>query len=171
MRTMTASLRFFVATLAIVLSGSARAADSATVTAQANVLSVSRCEFGADATLNFGLLDPVAHPDVTVGTTLQFRCLGAGPGGLTMVIVYGITDNDGLWETGPNANRMRRTTGAAFFMPYTLEMPSPGFIIKPLTPPWSAWQTLNITGTLLGTSYMGLPAGIYRDTVIVSIVP
>jgi spore coat protein U-like protein len=153
--------RFSVAAIAIALiaiGGTAMAVDTATVTVSATV--TPTCKFSSPtAALAFGAL--AAPPaDRTVTAPLNFWC--------TTGAAYTITDDDGLYETGVNANRMRSTgAGPAQFMPYSFSYaPATGTGTGPSTP-----ITLTITGTVLGASYASLPGDVYQDTVTLTINP
>ena len=148
--------------LAVPLAGTCRAAGSASVAVTATVLSSSNCRFiGARPSLAFGNLDPAAAVDVTATATVDFRCGGSSP-----VATYAVTDDDGLYETGPDANRMRHAISPAEFIPYALSLDSgPGSI------PRNVRGTLTITGTVRGADYRDAAAGSYTDSVVVSILP
>lgn len=153
--------KLFLAAVAIsmiAMAGSAMAVDTATVTVSAIVPATCRFSNPA-ATLAFGAL-PTPAADVTAGTTLDFWCTNGA--------IYAITDDDGLFETGANANRMRSTTLAIpEFMPYALSyVPASGTGLGPASP-----ITLTLTGNILGASYSSLSGDIYQDTVTLTINP
>jgi len=76
------------------------------------------------------------------------------------------TDDDGLNESGLNANRMRHTTILTEYLPYSFTLsPTSG------TVPKNTDQTLTISGTVLGVNYQDASVGAYSDTVIISIAP
>ena len=137
-------------------------ADSTTVSVAAVVLSKSNCKFNsATAALNFGNLDPANPIDRTVSTTVTFVCHGSAPSA-----TFSITDDDGLYKTAPNANRMRHTTVTTEYLPYSLTLnPTSG------TVPKNVDQTLTISGTVKGTDYQNAYVGNFSDTVIISISP
>jgi len=137
-------------------------ADSNTVSVTAVILSKSQCKFNSKtSTLNFGSLDPVNPVDKTVDTTIKFRC-----GGSASNATFFISDDDGLYETKPDANRMRHTTNTAEFLPYTLTLnPVSG------TVPRNTDQTLTITGTVKGIDYQDALVGSFSDRVVISINP
>lgn len=153
--------KLFVVSVAIVIvamAGAASAIDTATVTVSATV--APTCRFSSPAAaLAFGVLpDPAA--DTNASTTLNFWC--------TTGASYTITDDDGLYETGLNANRMRSTALAIpQYMPYTFSYaPASGTGLGPATP-----INLNITGTVLAASYSALPGDVYQDSVVLTINP
>lgn len=153
--------RFSVAAIAIALiaiGGTAMAVDTATVTVSATVSPT--CRFSSPtAALAFGVL-PVPAADTSASATLNFWC--------TTGAAYTITDDDGSYETGVNANRMRSTgAGPAQFMPYSFSYaPAAGTGSGPSTP-----INLNITGTVLAAAYATLPGDVYQDTVTLTINP
>jgi len=133
------------------------AADTATVDVTATV--VGTCQFLEDATLDFGTLDPSAGSDVTATTSLDFWC--------TKNATYTITDDDGLYETGPNQNRMRHASLTTEYIPYSFSYtPTSGTGQGKNSP-----ITLTISGTVLGSDYIDASAGSYSDTVTLSITP
>ena len=154
-------------TLALILSilGMAsigNAAGANVVTVSATVLSKSQCKFNSKtSTLNFGDLDPANPVDKTVSTSVTFRCGGSAPNA-----TFSITDDDGLYETGPDANQMRHTTITTEYLAYSLTLnPTSG------TVPKNTDQTLTIMGTVRGVDYQDALAGSYSDTVVISITP
>jgi hypothetical protein len=163
---MTRYVTFFVIVLLLnsVLCYSAAAADTSIVVVNATVLSNNNCRFSgatSSAALNFGNLDPANPVDRTVNTTVNFRCNGGSRNA-----TFFISDDDGLYETGLNANRMRHATLVTEFIPYT-------FTLNPITGtvPRNTLQTLTITGTVNGTDYQNAIPGLYSDTVVLTIVP
>lgn len=137
-------------------------AASSTLTVSATVLSKSNCKFStATSALAFGSLDPGNPVDVTVSTTIGFRCMGSAP-----VATFLITDDDGLHEILPAGNRMQHVALPAQFLPYEMTLaPVTG------TVPKNVPQTLTVTGTVRGASYQNAYAGNYADTVVISIAP
>jgi len=137
-------------------------AASTTISVSATILSKSNCKFKSNsAALVFGNLDPLAHPDVTVQTTIGFVCNGADD-----PATYIIVDDDGLHETGPDANRMQHGTMSTAFIPYSFSLaPASGTVPKGVV------QTLTVTGTVLGTDYQTALAGSYTDTVVITLNP
>lgn len=149
-------------TILLFLSGEALAAGTNAVSVSATVLSKSICLFNsATSTLNFGSLDPANPVNVTTSTTIIFRCVGSAP-----LATFFISDDDGLYETGPDANRMGHTVLPAQFLPYSLTLSPTTATVPRLTN-----QTLTVTGTVLGVDYQAAYPGSYSDTVIITIVP
>jgi hypothetical protein len=138
------------------------AADTHMVAVTATVLSKSQCKFNSKTSnLNFGNLDPANPIDKTTSTSITFRCGGSAPNA-----TFSITDDDGLYETGPNANRMRHTTITTEYLSYSLTLnPTSG------TLPKNTDQTLTIAGTVKGVDYQDALSGSYSDTVVISIAP
>lgn len=138
-------------------------AAAQTIGVAAVVLSKSNCQFNnpASAVLAFGNLNPTNPVDVTVNTTLGFVCRGSAP-----VATFLITDDDGLHETGINGNRMQHATSPAEYLPYSITLsPQSG------NAPRNVNQTLNISGTVLGSDYQTALVGSYTDTVTLQILP
>lgn len=154
---------FFVFVLSIFLIVyNAYAGDTSIVIVSATVLSKSECKFNSKtASLSFGNLDTSNPVDRVVSTSITFRCGGSVP-----MATFSITDDDGLYETGPNQNRMRHTTITSEYLSYSLTLePTSG------TVPKNTNQTLTITGTIKGVDYQDATAGSYSDTIVISISP
>jgi spore coat protein U-like protein len=153
-------LILLVAAMALMISGGvAIAVDTATVTVSAII--PDTCRFTSPtAALSFGVLDQATAPAVSAGTNLSFWCTNGAS--------YTITDDDGLYETAPNANRMRSTTLAVpEFIPYTLTYtPNAGTGLGPANP-----IALNITGNVAAGTYASNTADVYNDTVTLTINP
>lgn len=153
-------LVLLVAAMALVISGGvATAVDTATVTVSAII--PDTCRFNsAAAALAFGVLDPSAAPVVNASTNLTFWCTNGAS--------YTITDDDGLYETGANANRMQSTALAIpEFIPYSMTYnPDTGTGTGPASP-----ITLNIAGSIGAGTYSGNKADVYNDTVTLTINP
>jgi len=144
--------------LVLVLGRVAIAADTNTVTVTANVVGTCRFNSGT-STLGFGALDPGIGGDVNASTSVDFWC--------TKNADYSVTDNDGLYETGPNANRMRHATTLTEYVPYS-------FSYSPTTGSGNGRTspiTLDISGTVTFANYQNAAAGDYADTVVISITP
>lgn len=144
--------------LAVLIAGTA----GSTITVSVVVLSKSICKFRSTAaSLVFGMLDPGNAVDVTTVTSLEFRCMGGTP-----FATYAVTDDDGLHETGPNANRMRHLSVLTEYLPYSMAVsPDSG------TVPKGEYRTLTVSGTVRGTDYRNSLPGAYSDTVVVTINP
>lgn len=145
------------------ISSLSYASDTATISVSATVLSRHNCKFDTNnATLNFGNLDSSNPIDRTVSTSIQFRC--SGPKHIP--VAFYISDDDGLYETGPDANRMRHTTISSEYLPYSFDLnPRSGNV------PPNTWQPLTITGTVRVVDYQDAALGSYQDTVTITIEP
>jgi spore coat protein U-like protein len=143
--------------------GKAWPAPPINIDVRATILSSSNCKFRPpkSATVDFGILDPIGGGDVTVLSSLTIRCQGNDP-----LATFFITDDDGQYDTGPNANRMQHTVDPTQYIPYTLTL-SP----DTATIPKGVDQIIDITADLLGVDYQGAIAGIYTDTVTVTVNP
>lgn len=119
------------------------------------------CSFNvAASSLAFGALDPALGTNVTVNTVIQYRCVGGPP-----PRPFTVTDDDGLYETGPNLNRMRHTVTPTEFIPYTFSyVPAAG-----ASP--NGWWPLTMTGTVQGVNYQNAAEGSYSDSVTLTILP
>lgn len=138
------------------------AAGSAPVSVSAILLSKSQCKFStATAVLSFGNLDPANPVDVSATTTLNYVCRGSAP-----IATYVFSDDDGLYESGPDANQMQHATLAGFFLPYSISLSPPSGTV-----PRNTAQTLTVTGTVLGADYQTAEAGAYADTLTITIAP
>lgn len=143
-------------------------ADSNSVSVTATVVSRGECWFTSETSaLNFGNLDPSNPVDVNASTSVIFRCR-RGFFIFWFPVTFFIGDDDGLYETGTNANRMQHSTVTTEFLPYSFSLnPTSGTV----TGNPSINRTLNITGTVRGVDYQDATMGNYSDTVVVSIEP
>lgn len=144
--------------------GRALAVDTATVAVAATVLSNSNCRFSppnATAALAFGSLDPLNPADVTVTTSMVIRCGGSAPNA-----TYLITDDDGIHESGPGAQRMQHASVLTEFLPYSFSYAPANATIARNTD-----TSITVTGTVTGASYQNALAGSYADTVTLTINP
>lgn len=148
--------------LIVMGTGSALAAGTKTLTVSASIINV--CRFNSStATMNFGAINPAGTTNITRTTNIRFRCNGNAS-----AATFAFTSNDGLYETGPGANRMRNATVTTEYLPYTLALsPQSGIIPSVVNQP----QTLSITGTVTSTNYRSAYVGNYRDTVVISLNP
>lgn len=166
-------LTYLLAAIAgILLTGGICYAAPVTLQVSATIPSNHKCTFNSNTpiALNFDTLNPLSGANVTRTATIDFECKG----NKNIPVIYGVSDDDGLNETGSNANRMKHgnssLVGPSAFIPYTFSV-SPTNGTTPLKTP----VTLTITGTILGSSYQTAYATAlgesYTDTVIVSIDP
>ena len=149
--------------LILLMASVSFAGDSAILTVTATVITRGNCRFNSStSTLNYGSLDPANPVDRNGSTTVGFGCNGNGNAPIT----FAITDDDGLYKTGPNAPRMRHATQLSEYLPYDLSYtPSSGSVSK------NTDQNLAVSGTVKGVDYQNAYAGNYSDTVILSINP
>jgi len=142
----------------LALGGLAVAGDSNTLTVSASVS--GNCKFNSpNSTLAFGALDPNSTADASASASVTFWC--------TKGSAYSISDDDGLYESGPNANRMRHATDTTEYIPYSLGYtPATGNGGGKTNP-----ITLSISGTISNTNYVNALAGSYSDTVTLTITP
>jgi spore coat protein U-like protein len=139
------------------------AGDSGILTVTATVITRGNCRFNSStSTVDFGSLDPANPVDRNGNTTVVFHCSGNG----NTPITFAISDNDGLYKSGPSAPRMRHATQLSEYLPYTLSYnPSSGSVTK------NTDQNITVSGTVKGTDYQNAYAGDYSDTVILLINP
>lgn len=147
------------------LQSPARAADTVTVSVSAVVVSGGFCRFwprpNPTRNLNFGTLDPANPVDVTVNATLTFFCIGFP------TITWAISDDDGLYETGPDQNRMRNTTFLTEFIRYSFDVsPRSGTVPGPIR-----LTTVTLTATVRGVDYQDAAVGNYSDVVTLTLLP
>lgn len=140
------------------------AADTAVVSVAAVVVSDNDCRFrprSPTVTLDFGTLDPANPIDKTVSTSLTFRCRGRD-----RTVVWAIEDDDGLYETGPDQNRMRHTAVLTEFISYTFDV-----IPRTGTSPRNRNVTVTVTATVRGVDYRNAFVGNYADVVTLTLLP
>lgn len=139
----------------------ASGAGSVTVTVGAVVLSNHNCRFStANSTLDFGAIDPSSTTNATASVVIGYRCSGGAP-----TAFWNITSDDGLYETGANAPRMRHLVNPSEHLPYSLNMPAAG------SAPRNTNQTFTLTGTITPSQFATAIAGSFRDTVVLTIAP
>lgn len=136
---------------------------SATMAVSATVLSTSNCKFNApsSASLAFGTIDPSGLANVTATASLVVRCGGSAPNA-----TFAITDDSGLYKTGPGAYRMRHAVTTTAFLGYSV-----GYSPQTATIPKNTDQTIMITGTITAAQYGNAIAGSFADTVTLTISP
>jgi len=152
---MRKSMTVFIALAVIAASSAAWALDTNTLTVTASV--VGTCKFSAaTSTLNFGALDPSTPVAVNGSTSPQFWC------------TKGVTTDVVTADLGGNAVagvRQMKDTAGTDIIPYSLTLIPDG---NPNAGPGSP-RTLNITGTIPASSYSGVTASTYSDTVVLTI--
>lgn len=146
----------------VVLFAATGAAHAATLSVSAVILSKSICRFQAKAVaLDFGTLDAGNPVPVNTSVTIGFVCQGS-----VDPASYAISDDDGLFETGPDANRMQHAIDPTQFIPYGLTLSTTSG-----TAPKLVGQTLTLSATVDGADYQYVAAGTYTDSVTLSINP
>lgn len=157
--------RSYVIALILMMAGVIAATEgyaaTSTVTVTATVLSKNTCRFTTTAgAIAFGTLT-LGNPDQTIPATLTYRCQGSTP-----LATFLITDDDGLYETGVNANRMQNTATLVDYLPYELSY-SP----TSATVPRNTNQTLSLTAVIRAANIAAAAQGAYSDTVTLTINP
>jgi spore coat protein U domain-containing protein, fimbrial subunit CupE1/2/3/6 len=154
---MKRSVFLIAAAVLLMMAGTAMAAGTATMDVSAVVQGT--CSFNsASTTLAFGAL-PTSGAGASVSTSIDFNCSNG--------TVYTMTDDDGLNETGVDANRMASTTlGTTEYIPYSIAYTSTGTGLGPTNP-----ITLTIDGTVASGAYATNSPDVYQDTVTLTINP
>lgn len=139
---------------------SANAADTATLTVNANVSGI--CKFqAATATLTLsnggGNIDPSSATSATGSTTLGYKC--------TKGQLPAFVNNNGLNYTGTSL-AVKHTT-LADVMAYGLVLTNTG-AGNGFGP---AAQTLTMAGTITQANFQNAAAGAYSDTVVITLTP
>lgn len=161
----TISAFIFSAAILALFANSASAAGNTIMNVSATIPSKSICSFKtASANIPFGVLNPLSPVNVTASSSAIFTCKGSAP-----VVVYGITQDSGLYSTGPGGNRMRHATNLSTYLPYTLTITPDTDTFPRETPPQN--HTVTVTGKVLGADYQTVLAGNYSDTVTLTINP
>jgi spore coat protein U-like protein len=151
-----------VVCLALSFVYEAGAAGTSTVNITAVVLSKNKCKFNtANATIDFGSLDPSTATDITINATVDIVCNGQAANAS-----FSIKDDDGQHFAGPDANMMQHATIPTEFLSYSLTYnPATATIPKGVVTP------ITLTGFLSGGAYSGAVPGVYSDTVTLTIEP
>lgn len=146
----------------VAAAGCVHAAGTTTLFVGATILSASNCKFNTPGPtpLAFGSIDPASAADATTNVPVVFRCNGAAG-----TAVFQVTSDDGLYETGPGASRMRHATDASAFLRYSLALPISGSVPK------NTDQTLTVTATIRAADFRDALVGDYADTVVLVIAP
>ena len=150
------------AALAATTGLDAAASPTHTVAVGAVVITRNKCQFsnGGPTALSFGTIDPASTANATATATIGFRCSGSSP-----IAIYNVTSDDGQYETGAGAPRMRHATNAGEFLKYAINVPQSGSV------PRNTNQALTVTGTVLAADFQNALAGAYADSVVLSIAP
>lgn len=146
---------------ALVLLSATVEAASSIITVTATVLSQNQCNFRtANAALNFGTIDPATSSDVSASASVVVRCVGHDP-----IATFFITDDDGLYESGPNQHRMMHSSMAEY-LPYEFSLSPESASI-----PKNTDFTVTINGIIRASAHQNAWPGSYTDTVVLSIMP
>lgn len=149
--------------MALVASGlslNVAAADTATLTVQANVSGI--CKFQTNtATLTLansgGNIDPSLATSATGSTTLGYKCTkGQAPT---------FANNNGANYTGTSLAVKHATLADVMAYTLTLTDTGPGNGFGP------AAQTLTMAGTITQANFQNAAAGAYSDTVTITLSP
>ncbi len=140
------------------------AAGSHTLSIGATVVSAGNCRFDTPGptALAFGGIDPSSVTAATVSANIPYRCNG---GGAIPNITWAISSDDGLYETGAGANRMRHAVNLTQFLPYSLNTPASS------TVPKNSNQVFTVIATIQPADFQNAIAGAYADTVVLTIAP
>lgn len=154
------SRRFIFASLMLGASSLLFAADTASVSVGATVLSKNNCKFRSpgSATLAFGNIDPSSSVDATASATLIISCGGASP-----TVSYVLSRNNGLFASG--VNRMKHATLSEYLSYALMLTPESGTVAKNVD------QTINITGRITPANFQDANVGAYADTVVITLLP
>lgn len=128
----------------------------------ATIVSGGNCRFNdaGPTALNFGAVDPSSLANATASANIQYRCTGS-----SAMVTWAISSNDGLYETGPGAPRMRHTVDPTRFLPYTLNVPASA------TVPRNTNLNFTAVATIAVADFQNAVAGSYADTVVLTIAP
>lgn len=141
---------------AVMVSSAAMAAVN-TMTVSASV--TGTCRFSAaTSTLAFGALDPSSAAPVAGAVNVNFWC--------TRGTAYSMADDDGLYDTGVDANRMQHAVNPAEYIPYSISYVAAGTGLGATSP-----ITLTVTGAIANADYINALEGAYADTVVLTVTP
>lgn len=133
------------------MTGSAMAANTATVGVSANV--VGSCTIGG-GNIPFGNLNAAGAGTMNaVVTQPQVNCSNG--------LAYTVTDDDGQNEVVANANRM---ASGANFIQYSFTYTAAGTGT-------GALANMDIAASIAEADYLGKPVGNYSDTVTLTVTP
>ena len=130
---------------------------------------------GGILTLAFGNLDPSLASTVvatlSVGSANADRVGDCRPASQTMTVTPG---NGANFSGG-----FRRLKSGANFIPYSLSSPPTAPWTGTTAGPWTRSRPGNgvfvplpaVTGTILGPDYINAAAGVYSDTVVLTVTP
>lgn len=156
---MTKSKAFRLAILAAatVVSGTSAVADTMDMTVRARVNGA--CRMVAAPMVNFGILNQVAAPDLTMPSVdVQYRCTkGVTPGTFTI----------GASGTGTYTGAVDNGTDT---IPYTLTW-STAAVTAGLGMAPGQEVSVGVVGKMTGTDYQNVSAGIYQELVTIEVLP
>ena len=140
---------FLMLAMLLAMAGTSMAAtvsDTVPVTAQI----LGSCSINTvGASIDFGSLDPVLSPAVAATVTQPtVNCTNA--------MNYTISDDDGLYESGPGLPNM--DDGLGNQIPYTINYTAAKVGAGAADP-------MDITGNIAAGTYVGSPNGNYSDTM------
>jgi Spore Coat Protein U domain len=145
------------------------AAASSNLAVSAQVLNKTGCFFISPTTpMNFGNIDPSLATNATATAAIVIRCNG-NTGNTAMQIA-----RDAGQNVLANNLRMKHTTSATSFLPYTLSLGGVNwgvglFIVG--TIPNNSNYSFNLNGTVLPVDYRPALIGGYTDNVVLTITP
>lgn len=145
-------------------AGPASAAGSQALAIGTTIISSGNCRFQTPGPtlLDFGNIDPSSTSNATASVGIPYRCNG---GGNVATLTWFVSSDNGLYETGPGLLRMRHTVNPARFLPYALNLPASG------TVPKNSTNTLTVNGTILVADFANAIAGVYVDSVVLTMTP
>ena len=161
---MTRSLARFVAISGLLLGLGGYVdtyAGTGNLVINATVLSRSNCKFNnpGSATISFPAIDPSGAAAQVLAGALSFTCNGSAP-----IASYTIVQDGGLYNSA--GNRMRHSTNFGEFLPYSLALsPTSGSAPKGVSQPLTATVTIPVA------SFQQAIAGIFADSVVITISP
>lgn len=146
---------FLAVGFVLTVSGKGMAADTANVTVSATVLDT--CLFTSAGDLSFGAIDPsVAGPYLPVVTDVNVQC-GAGT-------AFAITDDGG--NNGPPGGPYAMDNGLGNLLTYSFSYTAAG-----VGAGFGTDVALGINGSVTQAAAQAVPADVYGDTVVLSVLP
>lgn len=148
--------------LAALCCGSTAQADSGSLPVSAVVLSRSTCRIDgpSNLTLAFGAIDPASLANATGTVSTTIRCNGSD----NLATFSFVAGNGQNLLAG--SRRMRHAVVLTEFLAYDLAIsPASATIAKGTT------QLITITGTITPAQFQNARAGVYSDTVAITLTP
>jgi len=143
----------------LLMAGSTWAAPPFDTTVTVSAIVQGTCRFTSSGSVSFAL-DP-ATGGVVNGTVSNptFWC--------TKGLAYTITDDSGLYETGPGVRRMEHTDATITeYIPYSFSYTTSGTGNGANNP-----ISMDITASVAAADYLDKTAGDYSDTVTLTVNP